>query len=564
MPFVTKLSNFGSMLEVRFQANAKEKDKRIVLELLTWLCKAIRIPASVDPLKLSCSGFELFRVPRGKDAGTSGNSPQSDPQTRPPVVTRFHLYRKLFTLPKDSCWLPLLQNCTIADMAPLELSSDSEFHGLKMSFELMIRMAAIEYPLWVNDTIVLCGYENALTPTRVERSSAQFHLDSSTSGQINPFLLTTSSDCSIRDVEEFRVMTCYVGWCETAHIKLGTKELPARVDYTSLRDRRKTLHWNGVTIGGQVINAAPLQAGITAQANFSFVSNRLSFSPTSGFVKLLKDTSIQLAIVLDAKERCSWLVPKLSLLLHMAHAWVDDAVDPIPFAKPHLNGKEVMSVLIEAGNITLAGQGLDELKLRTLMLGLNINLLQSITHLERSEGKSIHGFEFMDIVREPGKGGFMKTLSVKAEGKNWIDIINEVDAVVVCSGIGQVIAPAENQGRNCPSCNAPPPGHDYLAAPLSCLELLVQRKGGKLEDLSNSTAARVSVSDKRFWTLSGNPFLSCSHDGQSRNTCWERDDILQQFSKISMFKKSDISLLGPHPRAFSMTGAVVFGTRMPC
>jgi hypothetical protein len=413
-------------------------------------------------------------------------------------------------------------------------------------------------------TIILCGYETALIPIRVEGSFAQFHLDSSPSGQINPYKLTERGGCSIQEVEELRDKTCYVGWCETAHIKLGTRELPVRVEYTCLQDKKKTLHWNGVTIGGQVLNTAPLQAGFTAQTNFSFVSNRLAFSPASGFVKLLKDKSKQLAIVLDAKDRCSWLVPKLSLLLHMAHAWVDDAVDPIPFAKPHLNGTEVMSILSGAGNITLGGQGLDEFKLWTLFLGLNINLLQSIAHIERSEGKSIHGFEFMDIVRELGKGGFMKTLSVKAEGKNWIDIINEVDAVVVCSGIGQVIAPADDQGRNCPKCKAPPPGHDYLAAPLSCLELLVQRKGGRLEDLSTSAAARVFVSDKRFWTLSGNPFLRCSHDDQSINTCWQRDDIFQQLSKMSIFKKPDISIVGAHPRTFSMSGAVVFGTRMHC
>lgn len=294
------------------------------------------------------------------------------------------------------------------------------------------------------------------------------------------------------------------------------------------------------------------------------MSNRLSFSPASGFIKLLKDTSKQLAIILDAKDRCSWLVPKISLLLHMAHSWLDDAVDPIPFANPHVNGEEVMQVLSSSRDIGLCGEGLDEYKLRTLMLGLNTNLLQSIAHQERSEGKSIHGFEFMDIVREPGKGGFMKTLSVKAEGENWIDIINEVDAVVVCSGIGQVIAPADDEDRKCPKCNVPPPGHDYLAAPLSCLELLVQRKGGRMEDLSSSVSASVFVSDKRFWTLSGNPFMRCSHDHHSSSTCWERDDIFQQFSKLTLFKKPDVSMVGSPQRTFSMTGAVVFGTRMRC
>lgn len=563
-PFVEQIYNSGSMVEVRFKGNCPWNDKESVLELLIWLCKAIRVPAAVVPLQLSSSGCEIRRVTSAKESSESMYSSRDNHETSPRIIMRFRLYRKPLSLPKDSCWLPLLRDCTIAESAYRDDNQNVGFHGLRLSFELMIRMAAVEYPVRVKDKLVLCGYETALTPIRVEGSFAQFHLDLSTTGQINPHLLTTNSTCSSFDVDDFEKMTCYVGWCDVVHIRLGTRDLLDRVEYTGLRDKKKTLHWNGVTIGGQLLNAAPLQAGITAQANFSFVSNRLAFTPTTGFVKLLRDTSKQLAIILDAKDRCSWLVPKISLLLHMAHSWLDDAADPIPFAEPHLNGEEVMRVLSSSGDIRLCGEGQDEYKLRTLMLGLNINLLQSIAHQERSEGRNIHGFEFMDIVREPGKGGFMKTLSVKVEGKNWIDIINEVDAVVVCSGVGQVIAPANDEDRKCPKCNVPPPGHDYLAAPLSCLELLVQRKGGRMEDLLSSASASVFVSDKRFWTLSGNPFMRCSHDNQSSSTCWERDDIFQQFSKLTLFKKPDVNIVGSPQRTFSMTGAVVFGTRMRC
>ena len=554
---LAKFIDHGSMVEVQFKTDLEER-RRVVLEALSWLCKAVRMPTSVDPPKLSSSGPFLGQILPPRSRYLHG------PQTSHYVRLRSFLHWKPLTLPEGSCWLPLLERCTVTEMTQQEKGSILGFRGLKMSFELMIRMAAVEYPVPVKDTVVLCGYETALTPTRVVGSCGQFHLDFSTSGQINPYLLTTTAGCKIDNVEDFRGMTCYVGWCETAHIRLGTKELLDRVEYTGLRDRKRTLHWNGLTIGGQILSAAPLQAGITGQANFSFVSNRLAFTPASGFVKLLKDTSKQLAIVLDTSERCSWLVPKLSLLLHMAHAWMEDLVDPIPFVEPHLNGDEVVSVLIGAGDTTLAGEGPDKFKLRTLMLGLNINLLQSIAHLERSEGKSVHGFEFMDIVREPGKGGFMKTLSIKAEGKNWIDLLNEVDAVVVCAGIGQVITPADDQARKCLKCNAPPSGHDYLTAPLSCLELLAQRKGGNLEDLSKSVAARVFVSDKRFWTLSGNPFSTCAHNDQSMNTCWERDDIFQQLSKISRFRRPDVAIVEPKPRVFSMAGAVVFGTRIHC
>ena len=558
----TKIITYKTILEVHLKRHLIEDHKKMVLELVIWLCKAIRMPVSVNPPKVSSS--RPIQIPWKWQEYAPGDGHPGDPRTSFNFMTRYCLSRKPLTLPEGSCWLPLLELCTITEMTQQEEGLMQGFRGLRMSFELMIRMAAVEYPVPVKDTIVLCGYETALTPTRVVGSCAQFHLDISTSGQINPYLLTTTAECNIKNVEDFRGMTCYVGWCQTAHIRLGTRQLPARVEYTSLRDRKRTLRWHGVTIGGQMLSAAPFQAGITGQGNFSFVSNRLAFTPADSFVKLLKDTSKQLSIILDVKERCSWLVPKLSLLLHMAHTWVGDAVDPIPFAKPHLNGAEVVSACIRAGDTTLAGEGPDKFKLRTLMLGLNINLLRSIEHLERSEGKSVHGFEFRDIVGEPGKGGFMKKLSIKAEGKNWIGLLNEVDAVVVCAGIGQVIAPADDQARKCLKCNAPPSGHDYLAAPLSCLELLVQRKGRTLEDLSKSAAARAFVSDEHFWTLSGNPFSRCAHNDQSTNTCWDRDDILQRLSKASRFRRPDVDIGETKPREFPSFGAVVFGTRMHC
>jgi hypothetical protein len=126
--------------------------KGVVLDLLTWLCKAVRIPTSVNPLKLSSSGCEIFRVPSARQSATSRDVAEGNPKTRPLVIMRFRLYRKPVSLPIGrGCWVPLLSNCTIAEITHPDTIPDPGFHGLKLSFELMIRMAAVEYPVRVND-----------------------------------------------------------------------------------------------------------------------------------------------------------------------------------------------------------------------------------------------------------------------------------------------------------------------------------------------------------------------------------------------------------------------------
>jgi hypothetical protein len=170
-----------------------------------------------------CGADLQFRAPSHKKSPVSIHGSPDNPERIPWIIMRFRLYRKPLSLPKGSCWLPLLQSCTIAEMNQREKSWKADFHGLKLSFDLMIRMAAVEYPLRVNDKLVFCGYETALTPIRVEGRRAQFHLDISTSGQINPYLLQTESTCSSLDVKDFKEMVCYVGWCDVVHIRLGNQ-----------------------------------------------------------------------------------------------------------------------------------------------------------------------------------------------------------------------------------------------------------------------------------------------------------------------------------------------------
>lgn len=541
-----------SRLSVHFQLDENGFQIKKAIAALAWLCSAVRVPSKEHNFIYSSSTYRWSRYCERKK-NSSGNEVQ---QFR--LIMQHNLHSSRITGFKDSCWRPLLECGVIADTQFSE--PREEYRGLELSFDLMIAMAAVELSVPVKDGIALIGYQTALVPIEVGTDCVQFHLEVNQANQINPHELEHVPAVGFRDCNEFRNKRCFIGWCEDARIQLGTKQLTARVRYSGKREQRTRLHWEGISTLIQANSVAPMQAGVAIQSNFRFVSNRLSFPASELYAKMLRDTSKELAIIFDVEARRCWMVPKLSLLLHMSHAWVlhaEMAADLIPFADPHHDAQELVTLLDGSGDLMVCGNIGEPFKLRSLLLGLNINLMESIklSGACRSRfGNGLSAFEFMDIVREPGRGAYVKKVPIKTEGKNWLKILNDVDAVVVCSGIGEVISPADSINRRCDKCNSLPGGLDYLAAPISCLKELVERNGGILEDLIPT--AQIELPNENIWAICGNPFRKCPHDQNSTTTCWEVTGVLQQIMSKGWIRSNCTAAAPSTP---PLLGAVVFG-----
>jgi hypothetical protein len=432
----------------------------------------------------------------------------------------------------------------------------------------MVQLAAVEIPVFVDGGIVLVGYQTALVPISVSDNSIQWHLETNKTGPINPYNLeiTQKGWFKHQDWETFKNTRCFVGWCPFVHINLGTSILADEVCWSDSKTQKRTLRWSGISLGGQAITANPVQIGITAQANFSFTTNKINFTPSNNFAKLLKYTSKEVAAIIDCRRGRSWLAPKLSLMLHMAHAWsarngIDP--DPVPYAMPCHDGSQAEAALRDSGDLLLLGQGVDAFTLRQLMLGLNVNLHRSRHQTEDAGNGKIFGFEFMDIVCEPPMGGNMKRVNIKSQGRCWFSIVNKADAVVVCADLGQAMAPVDESNQRKPECNVLPLGSDFLAAPISCLAELTLRQGQQDADLNGKQNESFKISDDHFWRISGNPFGACIHNGDDLHTCWGRDDLLQRITKRTTLN----SIFQDHKQIYTCgltyppEGAVVFGER---
>ncbi|PVH95406.1 hypothetical protein DM02DRAFT_690192 [Periconia macrospinosa] len=321
---------------------------------------------------------------------------------------------------------------------------------------------------------------------------------------------------------------------------------------------------DGYSILAQVGASAPLSAVLGLQTNFKYASHRRQFTPLSNYCKLLQDTARELAIVYDAAQRRSWLVPKLSLLLHMSHAYTLACTgipdDRVPYVDPHSDASEVIKVLEPLGDTSVCGENTDKFLFRELMLGLNTNLLKTVASIRKSSGKTLYGFEFMDVVTEPGRGTYIKKLGVLSPAKNWLEIVKAVDAVVVCSELGEAITAVEGNGRKSTSCNMLPKNLDYLAATLPCLARLVDREGGEL----SLGGQPVKIAENTIWELRGDPFGVCQH-GNTNETCWKRFDLVQRLVPERFFGLP-VPFRAPKPSPLKQIpefGAVVFGKRDP-
>jgi hypothetical protein len=499
-----------------------------------------------------------------------------------------------------------------------------------MTFDLMVSMAAVEYPVIVDGGVVFLGYDTVLVPTAVSKKgdAAQFHLithpgtqyagnghdrmASGTRGQLNPYKVDLGKRMNTTDAQQFRSMRCFLGWCEVAHVNLGTKHLPARVHYSGGRETPRSLALDGYDAMMQLSagGIGPLSATLGLQANFQYMTHRRQFTPFGGFSSLLRSTASDLAVLYDASQQRGWLVPKLSLLLHMCHAYAlscaDNPVDNVPFVPSHADAAELISQLESLGERSVLGShkstdgnGCENNKaalvspettllFRQLLLGLNSNLLSTVAATQPSEGKHLHAFEFMDVVTTPGRGSCMRKLDLLPGGRAWVDVVNAVDCVVVCADIGNVITPAALANilspRRSRKCDVLPQKQDCLAATVPCLARLAHRKGlkgGSLlldaavdigsngntnEDLKDTSfSPRVEVSDETFWGLRGDPFRACQHDGSETHSCWERKDLFQKL-KTAPERRIQMRLSirrerGPPVRSsveIPLYGAVVF------
>ncbi|KAH8745765.1 hypothetical protein BGZ57DRAFT_974389 [Hyaloscypha finlandica] len=501
----------------------------------------------------------------------------------------------------SSCWTNLFQPAPVAvAFNGLADVNTSKLTGLKLPFDLMLHLAAIQTVTLVSGTreieafvpatesqsnstrmsgfqndnrpsgYVLSGFFTALIPIEESGDFVRWHLEykkpdvNDAEGElIDPHKLSSTSGNSwlrVADYETLRQKGCVLGWWDEANVMLGTKELPNHVRFSKPSSTKsRSLHFKEISTLLQMGASTPVSISIQARANFQFVSNVQHFPRDNIYAMALRKMAYDIALVYDGEEHRGWLVPKLSLILHMSHSYYNTVIspnistNPIPYAQPSSDGAAAaLAALQGKGDTILYNCGSDgDILLSSIISTIHANICEANKTREPSKSGKLLTSQYMDMILEPAGGSNITITKAPSSIDTWLGIIDRVGCVIVCAALGEAIQPIVTQSRCTKGCDRLPSGKGYLAAHFWCLEKLLQRRGWELVALQEQA---VGINDSWMWALRGDAFSCCVLAAEHKARWETKTVVLQTVSKAHKWKNKSVQNTVPR-----VTGAAVFG-----
>lgn len=477
--------------------------------------------------------------------------------------------------PQAKCWTGLFRSGIVA------------FHscerpwgaGLEISFDMMIHLSGVENVYEIDGGVIFVGFSTALVPTSRDETtnSVQWHFEEvngTSSELLRPCSLPSilGSWYKSRDVNMLRSSKCFVGWFARANVLLGTRQLVVnshnRLNWSiETKEHRQSARMEGFQANVQLgFTAGPINTALQVGRTWRFHSNVQHYYRHEQYSTALRLCRGNVAIVIDSESKQVWLVPMLSLILHLCHRYFQEVNhgchrdNPLPFANPSPDGAlEAARALETSGHVLVFGAtgDPDAENLRQLFLRINTNLLNAAGTREPSNKKTLFASELMAMVTEPGRGSPLKKIKAAADAESWVGLLARVDFVGVCANIGHLIEPDLSSTYPC-TCSALPSDRDLLAAHVRCLDALSQREG---ESIRNSLNRVCRLGEKVFWNMGNLYWTSCPAGGH--DPIWnEKDKILQRISSKEKGKGRGVQGVNglTVPQQFlPEDGVVVFG-----
>lgn len=282
----------------------------------------------------------------------------------------------------------------------------SEDCWLELDFDVMIQLAAVEYPVRTDSGLVLLGYSTALIPMeRLDDGTIKWHVETcSRKSQFKTAELSATRHTWFQTLElqELRSKKARLGWSPKARILLGTGEIPRTVTWSRTETQSISWRWTGANLQFNAQSAVPIQIGGQAGITLKRLLTAVRYNPANNYLKLLNDSSREPMVLYDVIDGRAFLVSKLSVIHHMLLAYCEKLSGfshnlALPLAQPEPDGEQAsLKALSAKGDLVIARGGEDTLTLRELVMGFSTNLAK--TSLQPPRRSKIYGYEFSDII----------------------------------------------------------------------------------------------------------------------------------------------------------------------
>ena len=513
------------------------------VEEISWLCAALRNSTVQEP------SFSKVSIQQDTSA----------------VIPKFNmcvLNLQSMSQRLAACWRPLFRRSVVAYEFPISARKDEI--GLEIPLDVMLYLSGVDTAVNSDGKFILMGFSTALVPlSSFAEQSIQWHLI--TSSHENGISLRDVQSTGARSVKEFPERGFsreefldafgkkrhFLGWCKNVKITLGTHPKYGgkytNSTYTRASESRLTFTFTSVTAtagsSGLGYGGATLGGGWTVSKNryspFTDVNQR--------FESILSISKKLPSIMYDPFERRAWLVPTLSVILHMIHVRCIDCPSKIylPYAIPSWDGgAAAYDAIISNRHIKIGPQ---DPKNPYVLQDIVTELWHSLKNLRSKAAArriwelttTLFGYEFMDVANSSTPFR-LKKVQIQNSG-GWTDLTHEVEIVLFCSGFGEVITPQIVEPNVCNFWPSVPKGENFLCATIKCLKYLSDRMGG-------GPNCEVLVSNKK-WQCPDLLFEACGCNGQAK--CIRLQRIIES---------RPWTILKP-PSYLNDSGAAIFGEK---
>jgi hypothetical protein len=343
----------------------------------------------------------------------------------------------------------------------------------------------------------------------------------------------------------------FLGCYKEVHIHLGTKDMAYdRIGFSQANPPGRNPEFSGFSFTFSL----PKFGGPSATANFT-VPKRLSLTREEHcYEHILSYGSTMPLILYDTSDRRAWMVPALSVILHMIHIWAflqkknfpALRVADLPYAKAAWDiGREAQEVIYEYSSLQLyVSKDGDKPYLLKDLVHRYWSELESVIGAEKdhhSSGDHLTGWNLMELVTRDPFSRAKAPATTEFKG-NWNGLASDPNMVVLfCHGLGEVIVPSTDTQKLCRIWKSVPTKEDYLTASVKCIKHWSQRFSGP-EYCSK-------LGHTLFWQPSPEvqPFADCSHD--ERSPCQRVQELVRKCSRL---QSTD---------GLELQGAVIFGHR---
>lgn len=463
-------------------------------------------------------------------------------------------FEKLPVGEKDWCWLSLFSNSVIAYGSTIPARANEV--GLEMSIELMAGIIGACHAVIYDGGVVIKGFSSMFVPVKKTYEGIQWHYVANSDPDDRLSYEDGVKQCPNRlflpvlDMSTLKTVRCFIGWNGLVDIQLGQEGIDFRnIKFSDAAEVKSLFRIQSGSVGFQQFGLAQLDV------TFGKRDGKCHFQRNSRYRRIINASETMSVALFDTGERRGYLLPASGVLLLILYHRMLLGLGGVPVTKVKLTpSKDFTETLMRNGKVNVSSQDDEPLLVEEIISEIwsIIELLQAeIICSEKNKQLEIHtswqdrlsGYEYMAVVKDLSPMP-PKELEILKTSGGWPKLIPNINAVVLlASGFGDLIRPANEQETLCRQCRHVPGDKDYMAVPVERLMHLYSLAG------SCQTKKQLTATGLQLHSRSTSLFEPCPNPNEKGCPC----DRLSQISKSTSIGRVCA------PELPKLNGAIIVG-----